>query len=145
MTGTRFRAGAAWVAGAVTVTAVTATACAVPSRDPADAAAAGAAAATGSATVTSATPDARTPTPTGPERAFLDDLVDSGLPADLTSETSVEVGIGICRSLDDGVGQDVILNRLRPLTTAIAAQSPDRDTAEVGRALVRASRTHLCP
>lgn len=84
------------------------------------------------------------PQRTPDEMEFLDQLSDFGFPTDMTSSTTVEVGIGICQSIADGADDDTILNRIRPLTSAIAAQDPDLDTAEVGHGLVDASRTHLC-
>jgi hypothetical protein len=62
----------------------------------------------------------------------------------MSAETIVEVGIGVCRGEADGADTETILDRLRPLTGAIAAQEPELDTTEVGRAIVEASRTHLC-
>ncbi|MFN3602656.1 MAG: DUF732 domain-containing protein [Dietzia sp.] len=87
---------------------------------------------------------ARVPARNGDEQAFLDDLTAVGLPTEMTAATTVEVGIGICRSIADGADTDTILDRIRPLTSAIAAQDEDRDTAEVGRAIIDASRAHLC-
>lgn len=78
------------------------------------------------------------------EQEFLDELTGFGFPTDMTAGTTVEVGIGICQSIADGADDDTILDRIRPLTGAIAAQDPERDTAEVGRSFIDASRTHLC-
>ncbi|MDX2357235.1 DUF732 domain-containing protein [Dietzia sp. PP-33] len=87
---------------------------------------------------------ATSPVRDGSEQHFLDDLAAFGLPTGMTAATTVEVGIGICRSIADGADTETILDRIRPLTSAIAAQDPERDTAEVGRAIVDASRAHLC-
>ncbi|AWH95278.1 DUF732 domain-containing protein [Dietzia psychralcaliphila] len=87
---------------------------------------------------------ARGPARNGSEQEFLDDLTAFGLPTEMTAATTVEVGIGICRSITDGADTDTILDRIRPLTSAIAAQDAERDTAEVGRAIIDASRAHLC-
>lgn len=84
------------------------------------------------------------PARTGSEQDFLDQLTASGLPTEMTAATTVEVGLGICRSISDGADTETILDHLRPLTSAIAAQDADRDTAGVGRALIDASRAHLC-
>ena len=84
------------------------------------------------------------PRRTATERDFLDELSGFGFPTDMTASTTVEVGIGICQSIADGADDDTILDSIRPLTSAIAAQDPEMDTAEVGRGLVDASRTHLC-
>lgn len=78
------------------------------------------------------------------QQAFLDDLAGLGLPTGMSADTTVEVGIGICRNLDDGVDTRTILEHIRSLTSAIANQSPDHDTDRVGQAIVEASRTHLC-
>ena len=78
------------------------------------------------------------------EQEFLDELSGFGFPTDMTASTTVEVGIGICQGIADGADDDTILDRIRPLTGAIAAQDPERDSAEVGRSLIDASRTHLC-
>lgn len=78
------------------------------------------------------------------EQAFINDLSRMGLPTDTAVDTTVEVGVGICQSLADGEEPDVILDRLRPLTSALSAQHSDKDTDAVGRALVDASRSHLC-
>ncbi|GAA1052587.1 MULTISPECIES: DUF732 domain-containing protein [Dietzia] len=86
----------------------------------------------------------RGPARNGSEQDFLDDLTAFGLPTEMTAATTVEVGIGICRSISDGSDTETILDHLRPLTSAIAAQDPERDTAEVGRAIIDASRAHLC-
>ncbi|MBB1030818.1 hypothetical protein G6027_07920 [Dietzia sp. SLG310A2-38A2] len=86
----------------------------------------------------------RGPARNGSEQDFLDDLTAFGLPPEMTAATTVEVGIGICRGISDGADTDTILDHLRPLTSSIAAQDPERDTAEVGRALIDASRAHLC-
>lgn len=98
-------------------------------------------AATGGAT---ADGDVAGPARTEPEQEFLDQLTVSGVPTDMTAETTVEVGLGICRGIADGADTETILDRIRPLSSAIAAQAPERDTAEVGRAIIDASRTHLC-
>ena len=81
---------------------------------------------------------------TEPEQDFLVQLAAFGVPTDMTADTTVEVGIGICRGIADGADTETILDRIRPLSSAIAAHDPERDTAEVGRAIVEASRTHLC-
>lgn len=78
------------------------------------------------------------------EQAFVNDLSRRGLPTHTAADTTVEVGVGICRSLAEGEEPAVILDRLRPLTSALAAQHSDKDTDGVGRALVDASRSHLC-
>lgn len=85
-------------------------------------------------------PEARTDS----EQAFLDELTEFGLPTGMSADTTVEVGIGICENIDDGVDTETILDHIRPLSTAIATQSADHDTDRVGRAIVEASRTHLC-
>lgn len=85
-------------------------------------------------------PDART----DGEQAFLDDLTQFGLPTGMSADTTVEVGIGICQNIDGGADTDTILDHIRPLSSAIASQSADHDTDRVGRAIVEASRTHLC-
>ncbi|MDV8001735.1 DUF732 domain-containing protein [Rhodococcus sp. IEGM 1408] len=84
------------------------------------------------------------PARTAPEQEYLDQLAAFGVPTDMTSETTVEVGLGICRGIADGADTETILDRIRPLSSAIAAQDTRRDTAEVGRAIIDASRTHLC-
>lgn len=84
------------------------------------------------------------PQRTATEREFLEELSDFGFPTGMTASTTVEVGIGICQSIADGADDETILDGIRPLTSAIAAQDPEMDTAEVGRGLVDASRTHLC-
>lgn len=81
---------------------------------------------------------------TASEQAFLDDLTEFGLPTGMSADTTVEVGIGICRNIDDGADTDTILDHIRPLSSAVASQSADHDTDRVGRAIVEASRTHLC-
>jgi hypothetical protein len=78
------------------------------------------------------------------EQAFLAELAGLGLPTEMSADTTIEVGVGICRGLGDGADTETILDRIRPLTSAIAAQSPDLDTAAVGRTIVDASRDHLC-
>ena len=78
------------------------------------------------------------------EQAFLDELTEFGLPTGMSADTTVEVGIGICQNIDDGAGTDTILDHIRPLSSAIATQSADHDTDRVGRAIVAASRAHLC-
>ena len=85
-------------------------------------------------------PEART----DGEQAFLDDLAGFGLPTGMSANTTVEVGIGICQNIDDGTDTDTILDHIRPLSSAIAAQSAQHNTDRVGRAIVEASRTHLC-
>ena len=85
-------------------------------------------------------PEART----DGEQAFLDDLAQFGLPTGMSANTTVEVGIGICQSIDDGADTDTILEHIRPLSSAIAARSADHDTDRVGRAIVEASRSQLC-
>ncbi|WP_010542538.1 DUF732 domain-containing protein [Dietzia alimentaria] len=104
---------------------------------------------TGPATVTAGASPASAPADTTSrwspaEREFLDDLSGFGFPTDMTASTTVEVGIGICHSIADGADDDTILDRIRPLTSAIAAQHPDRESAEVGQKLIDASRTRLC-
>ncbi|HMT48898.1 DUF732 domain-containing protein [Dietzia sp. UBA5065] len=84
------------------------------------------------------------PIRTNSETHFLDELTAIGIPTGMSADTTVEVGIGICRSIAHGAGLETILDRIRPLTSAIAAQDTRLDTAEVGRAIVDASRTHLC-
>lgn len=83
-------------------------------------------------------------TRTEKEQAFLADLSGFGLPTEMTAVTTIEVGVGICDGIDDGADTETILDRIRPLTSAIAAQSADLDSAGVGRAILDASRTHLC-
>lgn len=142
MSAVQFRRGAA--STIVALTAVAVSACGAPAPDTADTTPVAAA----PETVAAAEVDDRAPAPvnrTESERAFLDELVGSGLPADLTTDTTVEVGIGICQGIADGIDTESVLDHLRPLTTAIAAQSSGRNTAEVGRTLIEASRTHLCP
>jgi hypothetical protein len=77
------------------------------------------------------------------EKEFLDDLSGRGVPTDLARDTAVEVGLGICRGIAEGADADAVLERLRPLTSALAAQG-DADATEVGRAFLDASRSHLC-
>ncbi len=79
-----------------------------------------------------------------PEQEFLGQLSALGVPTDMTADTTVEVGIGICRGLADGVETETILDRIRPLSSAIAAHHAELDSAGVGRAIVDASRAHLC-
>lgn len=81
---------------------------------------------------------------TNDEQAFLDELTEFGLPTGMSAETTIEVGIGICLKIAEGVDDETILDQIRPLSSAIASQIEDIDTAGVGRALVDASRTHLC-
>lgn len=81
---------------------------------------------------------------TDDEQAFLDELNQIGLPTGMSADTTVEVGIGICQNIDDGVDTDTILDHIRPLTSAIATRSADQDTDRVGRAIVEASRANLC-
>lgn len=88
--------------------------------------------------------DVAGPARTGPEQDFLDQLAVFGVPTDMTADTTVEVGIGICQGIADGADTETVLDRIRPLSSAIAAHDAERDTAEVGRAIVDASRTHLC-
>lgn len=83
------------------------------------------------------------PRPSG-ERAYLDSLSQQGLPGQTAVGTTVEVGLGICQSLSEGADTSTILDRIRPLTSALAAQTGAPDTEELGRAFVDASRTHLC-
>ena len=85
-------------------------------------------------------PEART----DDEQAFLDEPNQIGLPTGMSADTTVEVGIGICQNIDDGVDTDTILDHIRPLTSAIAIRSADQDTDRVGRAIVEASRANLC-
>lgn len=96
--------------------------------------------------VTSAQTGARDrPDPrTDDEQEFLAELSGFGLPTEMTAVTTIEVGVGICDGIDDGADTETILDRIRPLTSAIAAQSADLDSAGVGRAILDASRTHLC-
>lgn len=94
-----------------------------------------------------ATPPSLAPTPearSGDAQAFLDELTEFGLPTGLSADTTVEVGLGICQNIHDGVDTDTILDHLRPLSSAVATQSADHDTDRVGRAIVDASRSHLC-
>lgn len=104
---------------------------------------------TGTASTTSR-PTAQATTPGSPtvrtrsEQAFVNELSRLGLPTHSAAGTTIEVGIGICRSLAEGEQTDVILDRIRPLTSVLAAQHSERDTDEVGRSLVDASRSHLC-
>lgn len=84
------------------------------------------------------------PVRTRDEQAFLDDLTRLGVPTDSAAGTTVEVGIGICRGISEGAGADEILDHIRPITSALAARTGGRDANEVGRALVDASRAHLC-
>lgn len=84
------------------------------------------------------------PLRTEEERTFLADLAGLGLPTEMTAETTLEVGLGICRGIDDGADTETVLDRIRPLTSAIASQNDEWDTARVGRALIDASRAHLC-
>lgn len=86
----------------------------------------------------------RIDTRTDDEQEFLAELSGFGLPTEMTAITTIEVGAGICRGIADGADTETILDRIRPLAGAIAAQNPDLDTAEVGRTIVEASRTHLC-
>lgn len=81
---------------------------------------------------------------TDDEQAFLDELTGLGLPTGMSADTTVEVGLGICQKIDDGVDTGTILDHIRPLSSAIATQSADHDTDRVGRAIVEASRAHLC-
>lgn len=81
---------------------------------------------------------------TDSERQFLDELTGFGLPTGMSAETTIEVGIGICESIADGATTDTILDHIRPLSSAIAAQSDDHDNNRVGLAIVEASRSHLC-
>lgn len=95
-------------------------------------------------TTVRARPGTGGPLRSGEERAFLADLAGLGLPTEMTAETTLEVGLGICRGIDDGADTETILDRIRPLTSAIASQNDEWDTAGVGRALIDASRAHLC-
>lgn len=80
------------------------------------------------------------------EQAFLDDLAGRGVATDTAADTAVEVGLGICRGIAEGADPGTVLDRFRPFTTALAARDGDGGTnaADVGRALVDASRAHLC-
>lgn len=84
------------------------------------------------------------PARTRDEQAFLDDLTQMGVPTDSAADTTVEVGIGICSGISEGTDTDEILDRIQPITGALAAQTGQLDTQEVGRALIEASQTHLC-
>ncbi len=89
-------------------------------------------------------PKTRTEVRASREQAFLDDVSEVGFPVDMTADTVIEVGIGICQGIDDGADEAEVLEQIRPLTDAFAAQSPGHDDADVGRAIVEASRAHLC-
>jgi hypothetical protein len=91
-----------------------------------------------------ADPTAAPPVRTDREQAFLDELAEFGLPTGMSADTTVEVGIGICRNIAEGAETEMILDHIRPLSSAIATQSAGHDTDEVGRAIVEASRTRLC-
>lgn len=139
MTGIRSRllAASPLVAAAVVVGA-----CGTATEEPASTMSA--AAVPDSVTSTQSAAPARIDTRTDAEREFLADLSGVGLPTEMTAATTIEVGFGICRGIADGADTETVLDRIRPLTSAIAAQSPDLDSAAVGRAIVDASRTHLC-
>src|SRR5699024_6998665 len=100
--------------------------------------------ATGGSTAPSADDGGKDVARTQDERGFLDELSRLGLPVRTAADTTVEVGNGICRTLDEGVDTVAILDGIRPISSALAAQSGERDAQEAGRALVDASRTHLC-
>lgn len=101
--------------------------------------------ATVSAEASPASAPAATPSQWSPaEQEFLDELSGFGFPTDMTASTTVEVGIGICQSIGDGADDDTILDRIQPFTSAIAAQNPERESAEVGHMLIDASRARLC-
>lgn len=78
------------------------------------------------------------------EQTFLDEVAGYGFPTDMTADTVVEVGVGICQGLAEGADDATIIERIRPLTSAIAAQNADRGPADLGRAILEASRAHLC-
>ncbi len=78
------------------------------------------------------------------EQSFLQDLADHGIPTATSPDTAIEVGYGICHGLDEGNDPGRVLERIRPFTSALAAHTGGQDTAAVGRAVVDASRTHLC-
>lgn len=134
----------ALASAAVLAAAVFATACAAPEDVPVKTAQRTTAQDEVTTTTTEQSETPSEPARTRDEQAFLDDLTQRGVPTDSAADTTVEVGIGICRGLSDGTNPDEILNHIRPLTSALAAQTGDRDTGEVGRALVDASRAHLC-
>ncbi|UVE95135.1 DUF732 domain-containing protein [Dietzia sp. B32] len=131
-------------ASALVALAAVAGACGTGAEDPAGTMSTVAASGFGSESSEQLPPEDRIDTRTDEEQAFLADLSGFGLPTEMTAATTVEVGVGICRGIADGADTETILDRIRPLTSAIAAQTPDLDTAEVGRAIVDASRTHLC-
>lgn len=122
-----------------------AAACGTPGDRPAPGAdPAGAEHQAGVPTTTDTATDAPEGTRPERERAYLDDLTSRGIRADASSDTTVEVGLGICRGLAEGLDPDAVLDRIGPLTTALAAQAEGRDVTDVGNALVDASRAHLC-
>lgn len=143
MTDTRTRVLAA--SALVAITAVTG-ACGTGTEDPGSIVPAGSEPGTSTAGLTSAKArtDAPTDARTDDEQAFLADLSGLGPPTKMTADTTIEVGVGICRGIADGADTETILDRIRPLTSAIAAQSAGLDTAEVGRTILDASRAHLC-
>lgn len=141
----RTRAAIALAAGLVGVTA--AAGCASPADEPAETTGTAAASAPGGQE------PADTPSGTGTgaerssnEQAFLDDLAGRGVATDTAADTAVEVGLGICRGIAEGADPETVLDSVRPFTTALAARDGDggADAADVGRALVDASRSHLC-
>ncbi|WP_223146518.1 DUF732 domain-containing protein [Dietzia sp. ANT_WB102] len=141
MTDTRYRVLAA---SAIVAVATVAGACGTGGEAPDSTMSAAAAAEPGSRTSEPTPVSSRTAARTDDEQEFLADLSGFGLPTEMTADTTVEVGLGICRGIADGADTETILDRIRPLTSAIAAQSPGLDTAAVGGALIEASRNHLC-
>lgn len=95
-------------------------------------------------TVEDVQPEERTTGRTTHQQTFLDDVAGFGFPTDMTADTIIEVGIGICQGIADGADDATILERIHPLTSAIAAQNADYDPSDLGRAILEASRTHLC-
>lgn len=141
----RTRAAIALAAGLVGVAA--AAGCASPADEPAETTGAAVSAPGGQE------PAGTTPSDTGSgaerssnEQAFLDDLAGRGVATDTAADTAVEVGLGICRGIAEGADPETVLDSVRPFTTALAARDGDggADAADVGRALVDASRSHLC-
>ncbi len=138
---TAARAASAVAAALVLLT----TGCGAPDQDEqADDAVPAVTSATGGSTAPSADDGGKDVARTQDERGFLDELSRLGLPARTAADTTVEVGNGICRTLDEGVDTVAILDGIRPISSALAAQSGERDAQEAGRALVDASRAHLC-
>lgn len=141
MTRTGTRTG---TAAAIVALAMLATACAGPDESADDAQHTTSSAPTSSTATEQHDAPASEPARARGQQAFLDDLSRLGLPTHTAADTTVEVGVGICRSIADGADSDTILDRIRPLTSALAAQSSEHDTDEVGRAFIDASRAHLC-